>query len=179
MTDIHHPRPGYASQHDRNAAKAFEAEVGTWLGEYKIERLDSKTETDFWVPGFYVEVKEKRQPLSDVWPLPAGCLSEDAFILDELSVRRLCEKFPYAWFVLRDVPGDRIFLASIAEIVCGDHVRLNRIGSTDHKKGKWVIDLSQYALLQHPSDVLPTILDNCVTLPHRQSACLVPTEKGT
>lgn len=172
---LNYPRNAGWRQGDRNNAKEFEAEVGTWLGNYKIENLNATDRMDYWVPGLYVEVKEKRQPLSGRWPLPAGCAAEDAFILDELSYRRALEKFPHAWFVLRDVPLERTFIASISELACADRVRVNRVGGTGVAKGKHVYNLLQFRQLTDPGEFLGIAFASAVTMPWKQSACLIET----
>lgn len=161
---------------DKQAARASENLVGTWLGGYKIASLDANDRMDYWVPGVYLDVKEKRQTLTSRWPLPEGCVEGNAFVLDELSIRRALEHHPHSYFVLHDLPYDRWFLARADEVVCCEHTRVNREGATGVKKGKWVVDLTQFRLLDNPAEqLLPTILADQVALPWKQSACLVPT----
>lgn len=177
MTTLHYARTADQRRGDHAAARQFEEEVGAWLGTHRIPNLDSKDRMDWWVPGVYIDVKEKRQPISKVWPLPPGSPPEECFILDELSVRRAMEKFPHAYFVVRDVPGgNRIFLMRIDEVVCADRVRVNRVGSTNVHKGKWVLDFRQFRQLSNPAEeLLPAVLADQVSIPWKQSACLVPT----
>lgn len=175
MTVLNYPRSAVQRQGDHARARRFELEVGEWLGPFKIGHLDATDRMDWWVPGVFLDAKEKAQPISRRWPMPPGCPSEDAFILDELSIRRAMLKAPSAYFVMRDTPADRTFLARIDEIVGGDHVRVDREGSTGHKKGKWIIDLRQYRQLDDPAtDLLPAILGDQVALPWKQSPCLIP-----
>lgn len=177
QTMVYHRPPG-ARQNDHANSKEFEQTVGEALGPFKIDHSKSNDKLDFWCPGFFTEVKEKRQPISNRWPLPEGCAIEDAFILDELSIRKAADHYPFVWFVLRDYPNDRIFLAGIAEILCADRVRVNRVGPPPGNvaKGKWVLNLTQFRLLEDLSDITPTILGTIVALPWKQSACLIPTE---
>lgn len=176
---LNYPRNPAWRHGDRVNAKAFEEEVGTWLGGHKIENLNATDRMDYWVPGLYVEVKEKRQPLSARWPLPNDCHPEDAFILDELSFRRAMTKYTDAWFVLRDVPLDRIFVVSAVELSCADRVRVNREGSTGVKKGKHVYDLRQFKQLASleaaREEFLGIAFASAVTMPWKQSACLIET----
>lgn len=174
---MQYSRPPGSRANDHANSKEFEAVVGEALGTFKIDQTSANDRLDFWVPGCFVEVKEKRQPISNKWPLP-DCPVEDAFILDELTVRRAMLQYPFVWFVLRDVPGDRIFLASIAEIICADRVRVNRVGPAPQHvaKGKWVVNLGQFTQLDNLSDVLPTMLAGAVALPWTNSACLIPTD---
>ena len=81
------------------------------------ETDDSTDELDWWMPGSFVEVKAKNQPISNRWPLP--CAEPDAFILDELSVRKALAHFPHAYFVFLDHPLQRVFVARVDEVICG------------------------------------------------------------
>lgn len=177
MSSINYGRTAAQRKADHEGARKFELEVGTWLGDFVVENLDSTDRMDYWIPGPFIDVKEKNQPLSKVWPLPEGCRPEDAFILDELSIRRALEKYPHAYFILRDNPCDRTFLARVDEVVCGDRRRLDRIGPAprNHPKGKWVVNLTQFRQLTDPkAEVLPLILQDQSGLAWRQSACLIP-----
>ena len=170
-----YPRTGAQRAADRAESRASEEQVGAWLGAYKIANLDATDRMDYWLPGVFLDVKEKKQPITDRWPVPAGCVETDAFILDELSIRRAMGHFPHAYFLMHDRPLDRWFLARIDEVVCGDRERVNREGSTGVKKGKHVIDLSQFRHLTDPAtQLLPTILADQITVPWKQSACLIP-----
>jgi hypothetical protein len=171
---IQYPRTAAWRHGDFEAARRFEEEVGEWLGAYKIGNLDSTERMDWWVPGVYIDVKEKRQPISSKWPLPDDCGVEDAFILDELSIRRAMEKHPHAYFVMHDAPTGRVFLARVDEVACADRVRVDRVGSTGHAKGKWVLDLRQFRHLPDPpADLLVQVLSDQVALPWRQSSLLI------
>lgn len=168
-------RPKGASAADFNAAKEFENEVGTWLGDYKVANLEQSDRLDWWVPGFYIDVKEKRQKLTARWVgLLPGVDETDLFVLDELSVRRAMRHFPHAYFVIRDVPsGGRVFLARIDEVTGAERARLNRVGNTQHAKGKWVVSLRNFRQLTDPINQLrPTILHDQVNMPWKSSACL-------
>lgn len=168
-------RPG-VSRSDFLNSKDYEEKVGTWLGDFKISNLTSTEKLDWWVPGFFIDVKERRQLLGVRWPLPEGCAHEDAMILDELSVRKAMAHFPHAYFLLRTLPEDRVFLARVDEVICGDHVRVNRVGNTGVAKGKWVINVAQFRQLDDPAnELLPAVLADQVATPWKQSGCLVPT----
>lgn len=170
-------RPAGAAQSDFAAARAFEEEVGNWLGEYKIANLDSSTRLDYWVPGFYLDVKEKRQPLGKRWHLLDGVPETDLFVLDELSVRRAAEHFPHAYFLIRDCPTGRIFLARIDEVFSTTHARVNRRTSEQHRKGKWVLDLTNFRMLDDPPlELLPLVLNDQVETTWKQSPCLTEKE---
>lgn len=174
-------RPPGAGQADYANAREFEEEVGTWLGQFKVGNLDSPTRLDYWVPGIFVEVKEKRQPLgerfSKLWPAVEPA---DLFVLDELSVRRALQHDYSTYFVLRDKPLERVFVARIDELVCAERVRVDRETSPGRKKGKWVLDLRQFRSLADPAaEFLPLVLADQVAMPWKDSPCLsqlqVPT----
>jgi hypothetical protein len=160
---------------DFEAAREFELEVQGWLGDFLVPKLNSTTELDFWLPGIYLDVKEKRQPISARWPLPPGVPQRDCFILDELSVRKAMEKYPSAYFLIRDVPGgDRLFLAPIYEVVGVERTRVQRVG-----KGKWIIDLANFRELDRATastDLRTMLLADQVALPWKASECLSAKE---
>lgn len=171
---LEYPRTAAWRSNDFTGARRFEEEVGDWLGQYRIGNLDSPDRMDWWVPGVYLDAKEKTQPLSARWPLPPGCAAVDAFVLDELSIRRALEHAPHAYFVMRDRPLERVYLARVDEVVCGDHTRVDRVGSTGHAKGKWVINLTQFRRLENPAgELLAALLDDQVAVPWKQSALLI------
>ena len=175
MAELNYPRTYTQRKNDHDNARRFENEVGDWLGQYKIGHLDATDKMYWWVPGVYLDAKEKAQPISGRWPLPAGCRNEDAFILDELSIRRAMQHHPHAYFVMRDKPLDRTFLARVDEVMCGDRIRIDRVGSTGHKKGKWVVDLSQFRELKNPAvELLSFVLGDQIALAWKQSGCLIP-----
>lgn len=167
-------RPPGAPAQDFLAARGFEEEVGSWLGGYKIANLNSPDRLDFWVPGCYVDVKEKRQRLSARWHVLEQVPEEHLFVIDELSVRKAAAHYPHAYFLIRDVPGGgRIYLARIDEMFCADHVRLNRVSAAGNAKGKWVVDLRNFRLLTAPAEqLLPTILNDQIKTPWKDSQCL-------
>ncbi len=166
---------------DHANARANEELVGSWLGSFKVGNLDSTDRLDWWIPGVYIEVKEKRQRITARWPLP-DCDEGDAFILDELSVRKAMAHFPHAYFVLHDLPGgSRWFLARVDEVAMADRCRLNREGparspgASGVLKGKHVVDLRQFRLLTDPAtQLLPTVLADQIAMPWKQSALLIP-----
>jgi hypothetical protein len=174
---MRYPRTGAQRAADHAQARANELMVGEWLGPYKVGNLDATDRMDWWVPGLFIDVKEKKQRLTARWPLPDTCTEPDAFVLDELSIRRAMAYFPHGYFIMHDVPGgDRWFLARIDEIVLGDRARLNREGSTGVKKGKHVLDLRQFRQLLDPAaELMPAVLADQIAMPWKQSACLHPT----
>ena len=172
--NLSYPRTEAQRAGDFTGARPGEELVGTWLGAFKIANLDSPDRLDYWIPGSHVEVKQKNQPISSQWPMP--CREPDAFILDELSVRKAMGHYPHAYFVLNDVPCGRWFLARVDEVCCAERVRINREGSGRHLKGKWVLDLTQFRLLQNPAtDLMPLIFSDQCSMPWKASALLIRT----
>lgn len=167
-------RPVGAKVLDFQRARQFEEVVGQFLPEHRISRLNHTDELDFWVPGWYLEVKEKWQPITARWPMPAGTVEPDSFIIDELTIRRALEKDPLrTYFLLRDVPKDRMFLVRFDELMAANHTRVDRMtGKNQHRKGKWVIDTSYLRVLPDLTELTPTILQDQLDMSWKQSACL-------
>lgn len=167
-------RPPGAHAMDFANAREFEEQVGEWLGNFKVGNLNSPTRLDWWKPGFFLDVKEKRQKLGERWHVLPYVPEEFMFVLDELSVRRAAEYFPYAYFLIRDVPGGgRIYLARIDEVFCAERARLNRISDAGNAKGKWVLDLRNFRLLTDPANqLLQTVMFDLTQMPWKDSQCL-------
>lgn len=152
---------------DLSASKAFEQEVAGYLPSHTISRTDSTTDLDFFIPGLYIEVKEKRQALTKRWCLLDGVEERDLFVLDELSLRKALVHAPYSYFVLRDVPGGlRLFLASAMEVAVVRKERRNRIG-----KGKLILALNEFRQMESLADIVPVITDDIASLRWKDSAC--------
>jgi hypothetical protein len=167
-------RPPNAVKDDYFRAKDYEDVVAGWH-DYWVPNLDRNDRMDFWHPGFMLDVKERKAPLSKRWPLPEGCTPEDAFVLDEVAVRKALEHFPGAFFLLRDGHGDRTFLARVDELLLCDRVRVNREYG-DTKRGKLIVNMSQFRQLEDPAtELLPTILADLTALSWKQAPCLFPT----
>jgi len=165
-------RPPGASARDFAAAREWEEEVGTWLPTHRVAELDASDRLDYWVPGSFIEAKEKRQPLSARWHVLPGVPEVDLFVIDELSVRRALRHFPSAYFVLRDLPGGRVFMARVDEMACAEHARLQRGG-----KGKWVVNLRNFRLLADPrAELMQAIFADQVSMPWKRSECLTMLE---
>lgn len=154
-------------QADFQNAKEFESEVAEKLGDWIHTRFESTTDLDIWSPGYYLDVKEKRQKLGARWHLLEGVPERDLFVIDELSIRKGLEKAPEAYFLIRDVPGGRLFLTSVIHVAMGSRVRRNRIG-----KGKWIINLGEYRQIARVEDVPEIIRAELVSMPWRNSECL-------
>jgi hypothetical protein len=165
-------RPPGTKLSDFSNARDFENEVASRLPDYRRTEFTHNDRLDIWVPGYYVECKEKRQPLSKRWHLLEAA-EADHFVMDELSVRRACGYWPEAFFVIRDVPGgNRLFVISIVELVCIERARVNRKTTETHMKGKWLIDLSQCHQLAGLSELHPYIQQYLLDTPWKNSPCL-------
>jgi hypothetical protein len=166
-------RPFGASKADFADARQFEEEVGDWLGDYRIGNLDSTTRLDWWIPGCFLDVKEKRQPLTARWQILDDVDEVDTFVLDELSIRRAAEHFPHAYFLMRCRPTGRVFLARVDEVFCADRVRRDRVSSNGHRKGKWIVDMTQFRQLANPEvELRQMLLADQVEMPWKTSSCL-------
>ncbi len=176
---INYPRTTAQRTGDFSNARANEELVGSWLPEPKQSFLNSTTEMD-WEAGeqkVKVDIKEKNQPLTAKWPLPPKTIARDAFIIDELSVRRAMLYTPNAYFVLHDKPQGRWFLARIDEVVCSNRVSLDRIGPNGHAKGKWVCDLKSFREMKDPAtQIWEFITKDAKDKPWLKSACIAPQE---
>ncbi|HKZ20312.1 MAG TPA: hypothetical protein VJQ57_09395 [Acidimicrobiia bacterium] len=159
---------------DRLRSKAFEETVGTWLGDFKIAQTASQDKLDYWVPGIFLDVKEKHGSISNRWPLMEGVDERDTFILDELSLRKALAHFPSAYFLLHDIPGGgRFFLARADEVACVERVRVNRTGATGHAKGKLLIPMTAFRQLESPAEeLLPALLADQIEMSWKRSECL-------
>lgn len=147
MTDPYH-RTKAQMVGDFADAREWEEQLAAVFGDHVITQFDSKTALDIWVPGYYVEAKEKKQPYGHRWHLLPGVAEQDLFIMDELTVRRGAEKYPAVFFVIRDRPLGRLFLAPIWEVISAERVRVNRV-----KKGKWILDVRNFRQISDESDV--------------------------
>lgn len=145
-------RPPGSQRADHIASKVFEDEVAAVLPEAD-NRTGSTTEVDFYVPGYFLEVKEKRQSFTERWLLLDGVDEKDIFILDELSFRRTASHSPNGYFLFKDVPGgERLFYANALEVACANKARANRCTSRDDNgedrlKGKLILDMTQFRQL--------------------------------
>lgn len=160
-------RPGQ-SYVDLAAAKEFEDIVRHHLPDFTISQTNSTEKLDFFVPGITVEVKEKRQKLTDRWfDGTEASFEPDLFIIDELTIRKALTHWPFVWFVLRSVPGEWIRVAHVAEILSADRVRFDRNG-----KGKWVVDTSEFrnTAIQ---DLQIAIKTDIASMPWKLSSCVV------
>lgn len=174
-------RPPGANQTDFVDARQFEEEVGTWLGDFKIANLDSSTRMDYWIPGVQLDVKEQKSPLGDRftkhWP---GVEQLDLFVIDELSVRRaLHDHGTSAYFLIRQRPTGRLFLARADEMACTERVRLDRETSPGNKKGKWLVRLSAFRQITDHRSLLDVVLGDQIALPWKRSECLSELEIPT
>lgn len=161
---------------DYRNARIFEEQVGAQLGDFKFENLAETDRLDFWIPGTQVEVKEKVQKLGVRWHLLPGVPETDLFVIDELSVRRAAQHGFSAYFVIRDRPMDRLFLARVDEVWAVEHVQRNREGELGHMKGKWILDLTNFRQIENLDNLLPLILADQIALNWKRSECLSQKE---
>lgn len=165
---------------DFKNARAWEEEVASHLPEWRITRFDANDDLDIWVPGYFLECKTKLQKLTgrwvDAWKADKddetrhaaySWLEPGLFIMDELSVRRALKHYNQAYFLIKDQPCDRLFIASALEVACVERVRVNRDG-----KGKWILDMTQLRRLPSLDQLNEFIQADMVGLPHKQSACI-------
>lgn len=141
-------RTEWQKTHDFKAARDFESYVAAQLGDDVHVNFDSPVRLDVWVPGYYVEVKEKRQRLTERWHILPGTPEQDLFVIDELTVRRSLSKYPGVFFLIRDVPGARLFLAPVWELIACRRARVDRVG-----KGKWVLDMTVFRQIESPAEI--------------------------
>jgi len=158
-------RPGQ-SQADY-ADTGWEDEIRVVLGEHVIDDSKKNDRLDFWVPGFYLECKEKRQPLTTRWHLLPGVPEENLFVLDELSVRRAMRHGYEVFYAIKDRPTGRTFLAAQHELIGVDRVRVNRNG-----KGKWIINLGELRLVDDISRIPELIREILSATPWKRSDCI-------
>lgn len=164
---------------DLNQSKEFEQQVAAGLGEFLVDYSASTEKIDFWVPGFYLDVKEKRQQLTDRWHLLPGVDEQYLVVLDELGTRKLMQHYPYGYFLIRDVPGgNRLFLASATELCSVERARVNRWTSSDKAKGKLVFDLRNFRPLTEIGDVYNIVMQDLLDMPWKQSPCVGEIEPG-
>jgi len=144
-------------RHDLATARAYEEHVASALGVPVICRFDSPTDLDIYVPGhdFYVEIKEKNQHYTPRWHLLDDVPERDLFISDELTIRRACEKYPRAFFLIRDNVGlddmPRLYLIPIWDLICIDRKRVDRA-----HKGKWILNLAPLLRIPTEADIVET-----------------------
>ena len=154
-------------QADLVDSKAWEQDVARAIGPLIVDRTDSTTELDFWIPGAVLETKEKKQPLTERWHLLPGVPEPDLFILDELSYRKAAKHFPTAYFVIRDRPQDRVFVVSITELVCQERARVNRAG-----KGKHVYQTTHWTQIQSLEEIVGHVMADLISEPWKRSECI-------
>ena len=137
--------------HDFANAREYEEYVAESIGIPVITRFDATDDLDIWVPGYYVEVKEKNQNYTQRWHLVDGIPERNLFVIDELTVRRACTKYPHVCFLLKDnVGGDepRLYIVPIWELIAVERVRRDRNG-----KGKWILNLDNFTRLADEADI--------------------------
>lgn len=165
MTGKVYARRGVWKSGDFADSKDFEARVKKGLPTNAVDRTNSTDQLDFYVPGAWIEVKEKKQRLGQRWHLLPGVEEPDLFVLDELSLRKALKHGHEAWFLLRDVPGDRLFLAQAVHVACVERARVNRWTTENNAKGKLILDLREYAQISSPDVTWTVLTDPSLHLP--------------
>lgn len=127
---------------DFKDSQTYEAQVAEHLPRNKVDNTKSPDRLDWWVPGYYLDLKTKTQPLNKRWHL-IDAPHEDIFVLDELALRKMMLHFPGAFFHLWDIPGDRHFLAPAWELAVCERKRIMR-----DKRAKVLVDMTQF----HPAE---------------------------
>lgn len=127
-------------------ARIWEEEVaGMWEPGMLDARFTSVNDLDLWLPGLFIELKEKKQKYTDRWLLLPEVPESEIFIMDELTVRRALAHYPGVLFLIRDVPSGRLKHVPLWELVVVERARVNRAG-----KGKWVIDMRHFRDVETP-----------------------------
>lgn len=147
---------------DYHRSKEFEAAVAGVLPAHRNE-TESNTRLDFWVPGYFLDVKEKVQRLTGRWHLLPGVDEKDLFVIDEMTVRHMLEHFPYAYLLLRDVPAERFFIVSVSELASIERARANRV-----RKGKLIFDSRNFRQLSSLDQAHEFIVEDLLSMPWRR-----------
>jgi len=129
---------------------SFEREIRNYLKQHNIDYedfCDSFSEPDFKVIGnttdVWMEVKEKRQKYSaDKWPL-MDIPETSAFILDELTARKLFNFGSTAVLFVRDNTTGLYYFSDPLALFLMPRVRAER-NHNGFMKGKWVLDLRNF-----------------------------------
>jgi len=154
--------------------KTFEQAVGAALGPYVIDNTLATDRLDWYVPGYLVEAKSKRQKLTARWHLLPGVPEEDLFIIDELSVRRAMKHGYEVFFALQDLPGNRLFFVALHELIGLTRVRVNR-NTGGGLKGKWIINLAECRQIQSLDEIPDLACKILVETPWKASSCVSPS----
>lgn len=160
---------------DFKNAREYEEYVANRIGVPNLTKFNGKDDLDIWVPGYFIEIKEKNNTYTEGWRVLEGVEERNLFILDELTVRKALQWFPNVFFVLRDKADKaepRVFLAPIWEIISIDKARLNRGHTETHTKGKWIIDLSQFTRLADEADIPELATKLLMDKVWKESQCL-------
>lgn len=168
---------------DFEDARAFEDQVAEALRPHVhtvLTQFTSNDKVDIMIPPLWLDIKEKKQSYTERWMKHWPNMAEpDAFIIDELSVRRLVEHHPYGYVLVQDRPLGRLLTASTSKLITMPKVQLDRQTSPDRKKGKWLVDLQHFRPLDRIEDVLRVAEEDAVQQPWKQSPALSQFEVPT
>jgi len=113
-----YPRSRQLSKKDFLNAREYEDQVAQSFVDHGAEvntNLNSSTKPDFEVgvglTHFWVDLKEKRQHISNKWPSLPNVSDEQRFIFSEKEVLKYSDLFPHVYYLLHDVPRDRLYVA--------------------------------------------------------------------
>lgn len=161
--------------HDLDVSRDWEEHVEGVLGKGTVlARFSSTNDLDVWVPGYFLELKEKNQRYGERWHLLPGVEEADLFVMDELTIRRGLDNWPYVFFLVRDNPGGgRLVWMPIWELISTPRVRRQRVG-----KGKWIINLAGFRTLESEQQIREVATADLLRVPWRkpgiQSSVEVP-----
>lgn len=164
-------RPPGSSQADLQASKEYEQHVRQHLPDAIIDQTSSTDKLDFWHPGWVADIKEKRQPLTNRWRVLPDVPEQDLFVLDELSLRKALVHGMKSYFIIRDVPCGRVFLAAAWEVACSDKVRRQRGG-----KGKIILDLTNFRQVHFLNNIPDLIQADLLEQRWKKSECISEKE---
>jgi len=154
-------RPPGAKHSDFAGARAFEEEVANAIQKYTghaFTRFSSADDLDILVPQVWVEVKQKRGPLTSRWHLLTGVAESDCFVIDERTLRVAAHKGGHVYFLIEDVPGRRLVVAAAYEFMCVERKRVVRDG-----KAKLIVDLSAFRTIESLDDLYPFCIADAVS----------------
>jgi hypothetical protein len=172
MSNNEYHRPPGAAARDFAEARVWEEQVADMFpADQIVTQFDSPDALDIWFPGFYLELKEKKQKYGQRWWLIDNVPEQSLFIIDELTVRRGAEKYPAVFFLLRDRPRGRLYYAPIWELLAVERVRLNR-KTKGALKGKWVFDIENFRRIDSVEEARVMAVQDLASQAWRQSHCL-------
>lgn len=157
-------------KHDLAKARVYERKVAEIVEQHAgpvLTRFTATDDLDIWVPGYFIEIKEKNQSYTKRWQIVPGVPEEYLFIMDELTIRRALRHYPGVFFLIRMNPIETLYLAPIWEVIGSHKVRRNRVG-----KGKWILDIRQFRTLEDETKIIDTARQLMLDTPWLSSGAL-------